>query len=354
MLAAHQPAQPATAAPKFTVTDAVTDSPPARTGGHSAAFFAGGNKSLPEPIVQYRNGYWFPMLLFGFLILLAPLLYQPSASGSEQFVWNPAANSPTHISGIAFAPLQQFGTCDGASGDPMSVALYWFCVAMFGPLISLLWYHRRARRRGVAPQTGWHLLYASTTLALYVVLFPVIEFVALSMPPGARHLSPGSVRLTDFVMVGAFVLGLGVAAVAALPARFGRPMPARRWTIGGIGVLVAIASAAAMEFVAYLEPRNSYGALLIIAVGLLALSLVERGRTCLSVAVLFTAAALLANLVGMRSVLHWLGVQVTGPWSSVGTAFANLLLPGAILLAGGLVGTARVVAGRFARPGGPM
>jgi hypothetical protein len=353
-----------TIAPNATVTDAVTESPSAhataerpgvpgataqRVTAKIAAFVAGGNKSLPEPIRGDRNGYWFPMLLFGFLILLAPLVYQPADSSGAGYVWNPAMNSTTHISGIAFAPLQQFGTCDGASGDPISVALYWFCVAMFGPLISLLWYHRRAQRRGEATQTGWHLLYASTSLALYVVLFPVIEFIALSLPPGTSRLSAADVRFIDFLTVGTFVLGLAVAATAAMPARWGRPVSVRRWTVGGLGVLLTIASAATIEFVAYLQPRNSYGALLIIAVGLLALSLVERGRVCVTVAVLFTAAALLFNLVGLRTVLHWLGFHVSGHWSSVGTAFANLLLPGGILLVGGLVGMVRVAAGRFAR-----
>jgi hypothetical protein len=348
--------RPSTTAPKRTVAHAVTDSPTTpRTAGHSTAFLAGGNKSVAKPIFQDRNGYWFPMLLFGFLILLAPLVYQPSGSGGADDVWNPAVNSSTHISGMAaFAPLQQFGTCDGASGDPMSVALYWFCVAMFAPLISLLWYHRRAQRRGVVPQTGWHLLYASTSLALYVVLFPVIEFVALTLQPSVSHWSSGGMDFVNFLTVSTFVLGLVVAAVAAYPARLGRPMPPRRWAVGGLGVLMAIAAAAAIEFTAYVQPRDAYGALLIIAIGLLALSLVERGRVCVSVAVMFTAAALLMNLTGMRSVLHWLGFQVQGSWSSVGTAFANLLVPGAILVAGGVVGLGKVIAGRLARQAAPM
>ena len=55
----------------------------------------------------------------------------------------------------------------------MSVALYWFCAVMFGPLITLTWYHLRARRVGAVPQTGWHLLYASASLALYVALLVI-------------------------------------------------------------------------------------------------------------------------------------------------------------------------------------
>ncbi|HEX5406964.1 MAG TPA: hypothetical protein VFX16_32210 [Pseudonocardiaceae bacterium] len=300
----------------------------------------------PTPLTQDRNGYWFPMLLFGLLILAAPWVYQTSGPSDVDSVWNPAVGSSPQISGLAFAPLQQFGTCDAALGDPMSVALYWFCVVMFGPLVSLLWYHRRARRSGLAPQTGWHLLYASTSLALYVVLFPVIEFVMLHMPDSsAGTLSRSSVLLFDLLTVAGFVAGLAIAAVAAVPRRFGRRLSSRRWTVAGLGMLLAIASAATMEFLTYLQPRNSYAALLIIAVGLLALSLVERGRVCVVVAALFTVTALVVNLVGAGAAAGWFGVSDES-WSSMGTAFANLVLPAAILLIGGLVGVAAMVVNR--------
>ena len=339
---------PSTAAPKLTVATAVTDvtdfSPTIRRTGLSAVSLADGNTTAPERIAQDRNGYWFPMLLFGFLILLAPFVYQPSGSIGTADVWNPAVTASTHIPGIAFAPLQTFATGDSTSGDPMSVALYWFCVAMFGPMISLFWYHRRARQRGVPPQTGWHLLYACSTLALYVVLFPVIEFIALNTRTNAAR--PGNMDFVYFLTVGAFLLGLTIAGIAARPARTGRQLPPRRWTVAAIGVLLSVVAAALIEFTAYVQPRNGYGALLIIAVGLLALSLVERGRVCLTVAIAFTGAALLANLVGLRSLLHWLGFQVQGHWTSVETAFGNLLLPAAVLLAGGVIGLAKVAAAR--------
>jgi hypothetical protein len=301
------------------------------------------------PLTQERNGYWFPMLLFGVLTLAAPLVYRPSGASAADWVWNPAVGTSTHIEGIAFAPLQQFGTCDAALGDPMSVALYWFCVVMFAPLVTLLWYQQRARRDGVAPQTGWHLLYASTSLALYVVLFPVIEFVALQLPDDATESpSRGTMVLADVITVGGFVIGLVIAAAAALPRRFGRRLSTRRWTVTGLGMLLAIASAAAIEFLSYLQPRSSYGALMIIAVGLLALAMAERGRVCAVIAVLFTAVALVVNLVGLGPVLGRLGL-VTGH-SAVATAFGNLVVPAAILIVGGLVG----VAGRFVGRGAPV
>jgi hypothetical protein len=297
----------------------------------------------PAQLVQDRNGYWFPMLLFGLLILLAPLVYRPSQLPiGINYLWNPNGGTQSTISGVGFAPLQQFGTFAESMGDPMSVALYWFCAMMFGPLLTMIWYHLRARRIGAVPQTGWYLLYASASLALYVVLYPVIEFVALNVPrTAATTLSPGTQQLTAVLSVCGFVIGLAVAAVAVVPRRSGRRLSTARWTVGGIGLLVAIAAAAAIEFVAFLQPRNSYGALLIIGVGLLALSMVEPGRVCAVIAVVFTAVALVTNLFGMP-----VSSTMSSGFSPVHTAFTSLFLPGAVLVVGGLIGLAGSLAAR--------
>ncbi|HEY3607517.1 MAG TPA: hypothetical protein VGL06_08455 [Pseudonocardiaceae bacterium] len=297
----------------------------------------------PGQLVQDRNGYWFPMLLFGLLILVAPLVYRPSQLPTGiDFLWNPNGGTQSAISGLMFAPMQQFGTFAGALGDPMSVALYWFCVVMFGPLITLTWYHLRARRLGTVPQTGWHLLYASASLALYVVLYPVIEFVTLNLPRNTvAALSPHAQDLAGVLNVGGFVVGLTVAAVAVVPRRSGRRLSTVRWTVGGLGLLMAIASAAAIEFVAYLQPRNSFGALLIISIGLLALSLVEPGRVCAVIAAIFTAVALATNLFGIR-----VSNALSSGLSPVHMAFTSLFLPGAVLVVGGLIGLAGCVRAR--------
>jgi hypothetical protein len=293
-----------------------------------------------EPVPADRDGYWFPMLVFAVLVLVAPLVYRQSGPSDVDFVWNPAVGSTPRISGFAFAPLQQFGTCDAALGDPMVVALYWFCVVMFGPLASLVWYHRRAVRGGLGEQTGWYLLYACTSLALYVVLFPVIEFAAKQLRAGApARPDSGTMVVLDLVTVGGFLVGLTVAAVAAWPLRSRIRLSTRRWAISGLGMLVAIASAATIEFLTYLQPKAGYGGLLIIAVGLLALSLVERGAVCFVVAALFTAAALVVNVVGFTGALTWAGVAED--WTPWGVALANLVLPGVILLAGAVVGGLR-------------
>ncbi len=296
------------------------------------------------PASTDRDGYWFPMLVFGVLVLLAPLVYRTAGPSDVDYVWNPAVGSAPRISGFAFAPLQQFGTCNAALGDPMVVALYWFCVVMFGPLLSLLWYHRRAVRGGQGQQTGWYLLYACTSLALYVVLFPVIEFVAKLQANATGRPDSGTMAVLDVVTVGGFLAGLTVAGVAAWPLRSRTPLSTTRWALSGLGMLLAIANAATIEFLTYLQPKAGYGGLLIIAVGLLALSLVERGAVCFVVAVLFTVTALVVNVVGFTGALTRLGAD--DDWTPLGVALANLALPGVLLLVGALVGGLRDARGR--------
>lgn len=301
--------------------------------------------SRRTPLLPERNGFWFPMLLFGVLILSAPLVYRPSTLpvGIDPFWQRGPGQMPMPISGLAFAPLQQFGTCSEAFGDPMMVALYWFCVVMFGPLITLGWYHARARRLGEVLQTGWFLLYALASLLLYVVLYPLIEFVTLTLPRGSTtQWGPTSQHVAVVVSVSGFVLGLAMAAIAVVPFRFGRQLSRARWTVGGLGLLLAIASSAAIELIAYLQPRNSYGALLIIGIGLLALSLVEPGRTCAVIAVAFTTVALVMNLVGLR-MPDTPANPSTPSFSPVDMALTNLLLPAVILIVGGLVGLTRAL-----------
>jgi len=151
------------------------------------------------------------------------------------------------------------------------------------------------------------------------------------------------------VSVSGFVLGLAMAAIAVVPFRFGRQLSRARWTVGGLGLLLAIASAAAIELIAYLQPRNSYGALLIIGIGLLALSLVEPGRTCTVIAVVFTAVALVMNLIGLR-MPDTPGNASMPAFSPVDMALTNLLLPAVILITGGLIGLTRaLLAHRHAR-----
>jgi hypothetical protein len=88
---------------------------------------------------------------------------------------------------------------------------------------------------------------------------------------------------------------------------------------------------------------REYGALLVVAVGLLVLARLERSRGLLAVAVLYAAAALLANTYNVENVLFRLGWDPFqgDPYGLRYLALPALLLPAAILLVGGVVAGVR-------------
>lgn len=117
------------------------------------------------------------------------------------------------------------------------------------------------------------------------------------------------------------------------------------------GAVVAAAVAVIGYVVVRLLPLNSYpfpvylgefGALLVVAVGLLALAWLERSRGLLAVAVLYSAAAVLANTYNVDNV----GAGFWGAGDLRYTFLPALLLPAAILLAGGVAAGARAALAR--------
>jgi hypothetical protein len=96
---------------------------------------------------------------------------------------------------------------------------------------------------------------------------------------------------------------------------------------------------------------REYEALLVVAVGLLALARLERSRGLLAVAVLYSVAAVLANTYNVENIVFRLGWDPfqTDRFAQRYLALPALLLPAAILLAGGLAAGARAaLAGRRA------
>lgn len=124
---------------------------------------------------------------------------------------------------------------------------------------------------------------------------------------------------------------------------------------GAIGTAVAAAALAiAGYFVLSLLPlydvgpvavlfwieMRSFGALLVIAVGLLTLAATERSRLLGAIAVLYAAAAVLVNYYDLANLVPFPGER----WVSL----PSLLLAGGILLAGGVAAGARAALGRAA------
>ncbi|KAA9154585.1 hypothetical protein FPZ12_031670 [Amycolatopsis acidicola] len=229
-----------------------------------------------------RRGYWVPLLLFGFGVLAAPLVYETDVR-----------------QGIGTRVVVESTTKAGA---------YWVALVTVGAAASLAWYRWRASRVGVQARTGIYVAWLLGALALFVVLVPVVGYLVLGLFDG---FSPQGVWVSGAVCVAG---GL-VAGVSAW----------RSWRPGMVVGLVAVVLAA--DQLAILATTHGFGALLVIAVGVCALAWVERSVLCGVIAAVFSAAAVLANLYDMQNVL-----------GGSALVFDNLIVPAAVLLLGGLAG----------------
>jgi hypothetical protein len=104
-------------------------------------------------------------------------------------------------------------------------------------------------------------------------------------------------------------------------------------------VVVRLLPLSAYPFPVYLR---EFGALLVVAVGLLALAWLERSRGLLAAATIYSAAAVLANTYNVENVAAGLRA---GP-DPRHMSLPALLLPAAVLLAGGLAAGARAALAR--------
>lgn len=262
------------------------------------------------------RGEWLPLLVFGGFVLAAPLAYLHPAPTAYTPV------GPTLRVGVTeFTPLMLFQGFHVAPADDTVVGLYWLGVTIAGAVLTFLWYRRRAARIGVALPVRPFMWSVLGALALAVVIVPVV----LHLLPGL--LAPGPTALRVILLVAA---GLALVVAWARPRR-PNDVSWERNAIGVFGILLALICVRDITVVALL---HGFAALYVIAAGLLGLAWTERNRLCGTVAVLFIGASLTANLYDMENVAERIG----GPWSGAGAvAFDNLLLPGAVLVVGGLV-----------------
>jgi hypothetical protein len=175
---------------------------------------------------------------------------------------------------VAAVPLVLGGAL--ISGNGFLLGWYWAIALTGGYLVTLLWYRRHARRAGVATPARGYLITGIALTVIAAVLPP------LSAVPAFRFL-----------------------AVAWL-------LPADLWIRGTL-------------------------AFLIIAAGLWVLARAERSRVLAVIALVYTGAALLASLYNVENILFRLGWNPGNSnldWRL--TALPGILLPAAVLLAGGL------------------
>jgi hypothetical protein len=126
----------------------------------------------------------------------------------------------------------------------------------------------------------------------------------------------------------AFVVGAGLAVLCHVR---GRGLPARVGFVLGV-----VITAVAYGNLVVLSTTHGYGGLLVIAPGLLGLAWMERSALCGTVAVLFTGASLMANLYNIENLLPYTTNQTL-------VTFYDLLLPGLVLIVGGIVALTREI-----------
>jgi len=244
-----------------------------------------------------RHAYVPPLLLFGVLVLLAPLSY---ASVASRF----------YVLGVSY-------------GQPSE--LYWLAAVLGGFLATAAWYLYQGNRRGVRTPISAYLAIGLVGVPAILLGLPVASSFSyrLSRSPYADP------SFTVPVMLGAVA---GLASLLWL-----LPKLDNRFARG-----VTIAGAMALGFIAlvtldvFFAPARPYAPLLVVALGLVGLAWLERSRLLAVISAAFTGAAVLANLYNMGNVFYHLGIFAR--WEDERTmAFMNLLLPGTILAVGGLV-----------------
>jgi hypothetical protein len=267
-----------------------------------------GNEPSPEQLIgevtqltkttrRARQGFWFPVLLLGFVVLAAtPLYVAPTTDAAlgvpagTAIVQRPVSQLSPAKAGLASeevnghwyevpncvvvqhvvyepctsaAPRPSFLLFPGAvnSSSPRAIGIYWLIALPLAYLICGLWYWRRARRRGVATSPVAFIATGLMLLGLLVLLSP------------------------------------GIDSFQSIP------------VIGD------------------LDGERGLGALLTVALALFVLSYRERSRALASFSALFLGAAILANFYELQNVLYRVGLNPSSRLSpTVGVFFAGLVL----------------------------
>lgn len=151
------------------------------------------------------RSWWFPLTVFGVLVLASCPLYPASAGG------------PVDAS-VTSGPLARLVEAFGGvfTGHPAAIAVYWPVALVFGFLATGLWYRRQAERIGLRRPV---LTFVVTGVAITVALI-----AAQYVPPLARVLFWIGLRGTAAVLVIALTLlvlarlerSWALAAIAAL------------------------------------------------------------------------------------------------------------------------------------------
>lgn len=267
-----------------------------------------------------RRGYAFPLFLFGALILLAPLTYRA------------APPLPVDLGPVSVdqGPFPQFTPLFGNVLYPGLIGWYWVLTIAGGMAATSWWYRRRALRLGIETDTRIPFVATGAVLAGILLWQPALDHFAKNV---GREIPLYSAPWLNLPIL----FGSAVLAAATLTWTF-RPQRTDRQRAAGVFAGVLLASLTFATISVYLI--KGFSALLVIAVGLLMLAWWERSVLLTVVGTLFTVVSIPAN--------HWLwdwdidlfyaGLGWTPAWDdSRSFALQNLLVPGLILIVGGVV-----------------
>ncbi|HEV8561492.1 MAG TPA: hypothetical protein VGR06_34665 [Actinophytocola sp.] len=274
-----------------------------------------------------RRASAFPLLLFGVLILAAPLCYVPMEPVELDFtsgVW--------YMDQIPEGPFPAFFGIGPfvAVKYPGLIGWYWFLVIVVGFVATAWWYRRRALRIGVETDTRAYLVSAGAALAGFLLGVPLL-----------KELVPARNTLYSTPSTNLPIL-FGSAAVAAV-VLFWATRRDRADILRAAGLLLGLLLATVAFAALGVYLIYGFSALLIVAAGLLVLAWLERSVLLGGIGVVFGAAALLANLYDIENLFYLLGWIPDQPQPLV---LQQLLLPALVLLAGSAI---VALSGRSAR-----
>jgi hypothetical protein len=259
-----------------------------------------------------RRASAFPLLLFGVLILVAPLCYVPLDLPPELL---------NQVTIQSSGPFPLFDPRPMLLNYRELVGWYWFLTIVLGFAATAWWYRKRAMRIGIEIDSRGYLVAAGASLAGFLVGVPLLEF--LVTPHNTLYSTP-EVNLP--ILIG--------SAVAAGLVLFWATRPSRGRIERGAGLFVGMLLATLSFSALGIYMIYGFSALLVITVALLALAWLERSVPLAVIGVLFGGASLLANLYNLSNLYTRLGWDAQTAQINV---LQTMILPAAILIAGGIV-----------------
>jgi hypothetical protein len=268
-----------------------------------------------------RHAYAFTLLLFGGLILAAPLLYVTRPVQR----WSSDGFDPK-VSGSN--PLVRIFRTEAGWVDPAHptlIAWYWLLVLVVGFGATAWWYRRRAARVGVETDTRGLIIAGIAAFAGFFVSTFVFWRYALSLY--------GAWQVNLSLMFGSLALAVLVV-----------------WRVRGtLGVFLASVFGTVTFSSIAVYTNKGFSALLVIAGELLALAWLERSVLLGVVSVLFTLAAIPTTAMIITPGLHLdpSALFEQFGWGTYGTmdlrvsVLQQLLLPAAVLIIGGTIAAVR-------------